>query len=83
MYLNKLYRSDKYCEIPKCDDFRYGCSNMPCSYLGPIPKVVHHQLIDCNSDEKLSCGCPAFESYSHNKDCELFNSNESFFTFDT
>lgn len=74
MYLNKVYRSDEYCEIPKCDDFKWGCSNIPCeSKYSPEP---NHQLINCNSDEKLSCGCPAFEFYSHLPTCKLFNSNE-------
>lgn len=76
MYLNKLYRSNEYCEISLCEDFKYGCSNLPCGYRGPIPKVIHHQIINCNSDEKLSCGCLPFEYRSHLPTCALFNSNE-------
>jgi hypothetical protein len=75
MYLNKLYRSDKYCEIPKCDDFRYGCNNTPCGH--PLIPNVNHQNIEVPHNTFLTCGCPAFEYNSHNKDCELFNSNES------
>ena len=77
MYLNKLYRSDKYCEIPKCDSFKWGCSNIPCGYRGSIPKVIHHQYITIPENTFLTCDCPAFEYDSHNKDCEFFDSNES------
>lgn len=62
MYLNKLYRSDEYCEIPSCNN-RGMC--VPSEH-----PIITHQLINCDSDEKLTCGCPAFEFYSHNCDCE-------------
>ena len=68
MYLNKLYRSSEYCEIPSCNN-RGMC--IPSEY-----PIIPHQLINCNSDEKLSCGCLPFEYRSHLHTCELFNSNE-------
>lgn len=72
MYLNKLYRSDRYCEIPKCDSM-----NLPYGYYcGHYFPPDSNQLINCNSDEKLSCGCLPFEYRSHNSSCKLFNSNE-------
>ena len=69
MYLNKLYRSDKYCEIPKCDDFKHGCNNTQCGY--PLVSKINNQMIEVPYNTFLACGCPAFEDCGHKEDCEL------------
>lgn len=60
MYSNKLYRSNEYCEIPKCDQ----------EYTTQNERLIY------TTEEKLSCGCLAFEYRSHLPICRFWNTNE-------
>ena len=68
---SNTYRNDQYCDIPSVN---YGCSIGVCgifnnrtSPLLTIPNPI---------DQKLSCGCLAFEYKSHSIECKYYNEKE-------